>query len=212
MTPAGRALKVWENELMDEARGWIEWNGGECPVAKVALVEVRWDDGTTTGPTTAGGWDWRNHGTPADIVAYRLVDEPGASTGGWVNWSGGDKPPVAEGAVWVRFRDGDEEEDLARAFRWTHNGNSADIVAYRVSERVKKPESALSTQPSGTHYSDAAIQPVQFIEANKLGFLEGCIVKRATRHNHPTGKGAEDIRKIIHEARLILELRYGEAA
>lgn len=72
-----------------------------------------------------------------------------------------------------------------------------------------KPPTALSTQPGGTHYRDCAIQPVQYIEANRLRFLEGCIVKRATRHDKPTGKGREDLEKIIHEARLILELRYG---
>lgn len=131
----------------------------------------------------------------------------------WIEWRGGECPVAAGVRVDIKFRDGRDIRNLhADLLRWTHNGNSADIVAYWASERVKKPESALSTQPSGTHYSDAAIQPVQFIEANKLGFLEGCIVKRATRHNHPTGKGAEDIRKIIHEARLLLELRYGEAA
>lgn len=51
-----------------------------------------------------------------------------------------------------------------------------------------------------------------FIEANRLQFLEGSIVKRAARHDKPTGKGREDIEKIIHEARLLLELRYGEVS
>lgn len=147
---------------------WIEWNGGECPVSGDRLVEVLWDDGTTTGPLRADSWVW-DGSAYADIVAYRLVDAPCATTGA---------------------------ESVAKA----------NVIPPTVSA------SALTTQPSGTHYSDAAIQPVQFIEANKLGFLEGCIVKRATRHNHPTGKGSEDIRKIIHEAQLLLEIRYGEAA
>ncbi|MGY6251678.1 hypothetical protein ACXIUS_29835 [Bosea thiooxidans] len=129
---------------------WIEWNGGECPVSTGALVEVRLDDGTTTGPMTAGGWDWRNHGTPADIVAYRLVDAPGASTG-----------------------------------------------------------SALSQQVGGDHYKGATIQPVEFCVKNKMESLESNIVKRAFRHDKPTGKGREDVEKIIHEAQLLLELKYG---
>lgn len=69
--------------------------------------------------------------------------------------------------------------------------------------------SALEMQVSGTHYRECEIQPVQYIEANKLKFLEGCIIKRATRHDKDTGKGREDIEKIIHEAKLILEIRYG---
>ena len=70
--------------------------------------------------------------------------------------------------------------------------------------------SALDIQVGGDHYKDCTIQPVQYCEANKLTFLEGCIVKRITRHDKPTGKGAQDVRKIIHECELLLELRYGE--
>ena len=70
--------------------------------------------------------------------------------------------------------------------------------------------SALDVQPDGDHYKGMAIQPVQFIEANNIRFLEGCIIKRACRHGSKTGAGAKDLRKIIHEAQLLLELRYGE--
>lgn len=69
--------------------------------------------------------------------------------------------------------------------------------------------SALSEQVGGDHYRSCAIQPVQFIEANELRFLEGCVVKRVTRHDKPTGKGRQDIEKAIHELQLLLELRYG---
>lgn len=70
--------------------------------------------------------------------------------------------------------------------------------------------SALDVQPGGDHYREMKIQPVQFIEANGIRFLEGCIIKRAARHGSKTGAGAKDLRKIIHEAQLLLELRYGE--
>ena len=70
----------------------------------------------------------------------------------------------------------------------------------------------LRQQVGGDHYRTCAIQPVQFIEANRLQFIEGCVVKRVTRHDKPTGKGREDIEKAIHELRLLLELRYGESA
>lgn len=67
----------------------------------------------------------------------------------------------------------------------------------------------LNVQVGGNHYKDCAIQPVQYIEANDLKFLEGCVVKRVTRHDKETGKGAQDIEKSIHELRLLLKLRYG---
>ena len=67
----------------------------------------------------------------------------------------------------------------------------------------------LDEQIGGAHYLGGAIPPVQYIEANSLPFLEGCVVKRVTRHAKPGGKGPEDIRKAIHELQLLLELRYG---
>lgn len=67
--------------------------------------------------------------------------------------------------------------------------------------------SALESQVGGDHYRKFKIQPAEFIDANRLPFLEGCIIKRACRHE--SKNGAEDIRKIIHEARLLLKLRYG---
>ena len=75
-----------------------------------------------------------------------------------------------------------------------------------------KPEpvasNPLSQQEGGDHYKGLAIQPVEFINANKLSFLEGCVVKRVCRHR--AKNKAEDIRKAIHELRLILKLEYGE--
>lgn len=72
--------------------------------------------------------------------------------------------------------------------------------------------SALDKQEGGSHYKECAIQPVQYIEANSIKFLEGCVIKRCTRHDKPTGKGRQDIEKAIHELQLLLELRYsGEA-
>jgi len=65
----------------------------------------------------------------------------------------------------------------------------------------------LETQVGGTHYKDLKIQPIEFIHANNLGFMEGCIVKYAARHKQKNG--AEDIKKVIHYAQLILKLEYG---
>lgn len=66
----------------------------------------------------------------------------------------------------------------------------------------------LAQEVGGEHYKNLPIQPVVFIEANSLGFIEGNIVKYACRHRHKGG--AEDVRKIIHYAELLLALCYGE--
>ena len=72
--------------------------------------------------------------------------------------------------------------------------------------------SALKVQIGGDHYKTSVIQPVEYIEANAMPFLEGCVIKRVTRHAKPTGKGRQDIEKAIHELQLLLQLRYGEGA
>lgn len=63
---------------------------------------------------------------------------------------------------------------------------------------------ALDTQVGGTHYKSKGIQPVEYIHANRLSFLEGCIVKRITRWRDKNG--LEDLLKIKHEIDLLIEL------
>ena len=69
-------------------------------------------------------------------------------------------------------------------------------------------ESALARQVGGNHYADMVIQPVEFIVANDLGFLEGNIVKYVCRHH--AKNGAEDIQKAIHYCELLLQTKYGD--
>lgn len=66
--------------------------------------------------------------------------------------------------------------------------------------------SALDKQIGGSHYKNLAIQPIEFIYANDLGFIEGNICKYAARHKNKNG--AQDVEKIIHYAKLLLQLDY----
>ena len=66
----------------------------------------------------------------------------------------------------------------------------------------------LKKQEGGSHYKDMKIQPVEFITANNLGFLEGNVVKYICRHH--AKNGAEDIKKAIHYCELLLQTKYGE--
>lgn len=70
----------------------------------------------------------------------------------------------------------------------------------------------LDVQVAGGHYKGKAIQPVEYISANKLNFLEGCIVKRITRwRDKPAEHRFQDLEKIKHEVDLLIEMekRYG---
>lgn len=62
-------------------------------------------------------------------------------------------------------------------------------------------------QVGGDHYEKCGIMPTTYIRANNLDFFEGNIVKYVTRHKDKNG--AEDIKKVIHYAEMILEYVYG---
>ena len=76
-----------------------------------------------------------------------------------------------------------------------------------LTEMHRELDTALHKQVGGTHYSEMAIQPVEFITANNLGFLEGNIIKYVCRHH--AKNGVEDIRKAIHYCELLLQTKYG---
>lgn len=97
--------------------------------------------------------------------------------------------------------------------RWitgqSKNSNGTTYCTLRP-PREKAQADPLKTQQGGDHYKNMAIQSVEFITANKLNFLEGCVIKRVCRHR--LKGGAEDIRKAIHELELILRLEYSQQA
>lgn len=68
--------------------------------------------------------------------------------------------------------------------------------------------SALNEQIAGDHYREMRIQPVKFIHANNIPFMEGCVIKYVTRHRSKNGE--QDIRKAIHFLELLLEMEYGK--
>jgi len=55
-----------------DADGWIEWKGGECPVEKDVLVGLRMRDGDIATVSPSGMFRWSHIGSCADIIAYRL--------------------------------------------------------------------------------------------------------------------------------------------
>ena len=72
---------------------------------------------------------------------------------------------------------------------------------------IRKEAKALKQQVGGQHYKGCKIQPVEYIHANGLDYLEGNVIKYITRHR-TKGEGRKDIEKAIHYAQLILEMEY----
>ena len=67
--------------------------------------------------------------------------------------------------------------------------------------------SALDEQIGGSHYRAGGIQPVQYIEANELGFFEGNVIKYVTRWR--AKNGVADLEKAKHYIDLLIELEGG---
>lgn len=72
----------------------------------------------------------------------------------------------------------------------------------RKQTRFPLPDSK-SEQVGGDHYKSMAIQPVDYILANNLGFIEGCVVKYVSRWK--AKGGVEDLKKARHFLDLLIE-------
>ncbi|WCA46277.1 hypothetical protein [Caulobacter phage ERS] len=69
-----------------------------------------------------------------------------------------------------------------------------------------KPTSALDTQVGGSHYKQFAIQPVEFVHQNGLGFIVGSIIKYICRYKFKAGK--QDLEKARHFLDMLIEQEY----
>ena len=63
---------------------------------------------------------------------------------------------------------------------------------------------ALDRQVAGSHYKDLPIQPVEYIHANAMGYLEGNVVKYVSRWRKKNG--IADLEKAKHYIELLIEL------
>lgn len=71
-----------------------------------------------------------------------------------------------------------------------------------------EPPSALDVQAGGNHYKDMAIQPVEFIHANGIPYLEGNVIKYVSRWRKKNG--IADLEKARHYIDLLIELETRE--
>ena len=70
--------------------------------------------------------------------------------------------------------------------------------------------SAKDTQIGGRHYADMAIQPVEFIHRNGIGFIEGSVIKYVSRWRKKNG--VEDLKKARHFLDLLIEMEVANDA
>ena len=64
-------------------------------------------------------------------------------------------------------------------------------------------------QVGGGHYKDYDIQPIEFIVANEIPYMESNVIKYVCRHRDKNG--VQDLNKAIHYLEMMKEFYYGEA-
>jgi hypothetical protein len=70
--------------------------------------------------------------------------------------------------------------------------------------------SAMDRQVGGSHYKNSAIQPIAFIHANDLPFIEGNVVKYICRWR--SKGGISDLEKVKHYVEMLIEMEQAKAA
>jgi hypothetical protein len=65
---------------------------------------------------------------------------------------------------------------------------------------------ALENQVGGDHYRAMAIQPVEFIHANGIPFIEGCVIKYVSRWR--SKGGIADLEKAKHFIEILIDLEH----
>ena len=69
---------------------------------------------------------------------------------------------------------------------------------------MNKSQKASKIQIGGSHYSEMAIQPIEFIHKNNLSFIQGNIIKYVCRYK--SKGGIQDLNKAKHCIDLLIEL------
>ena len=64
-------------------------------------------------------------------------------------------------------------------------------------------DAPLDTQVGGNHYKYFKIQPIEFILANDIPFIEGSIIKYICRYKNKNG--VQDLEKIKHFVDILIQ-------
>lgn len=65
-----------------------------------------------------------------------------------------------------------------------------------------------NVQIGGDHYKTFMIQPIEFIHANHIPYMEANVIKYICRHKNKSGK--QDLEKARHYIDLLIQLEYGD--
>lgn len=81
--------------------------------------------------------------------------------------------------------------------------NRDEKVGYGIPMKASVVISALDKQVGGNHYKQFPIQPVEFINANNLSYMQGNVIKYVVRY--PFKNGIADLEKAKHYIEMLIE-------
>jgi hypothetical protein len=84
-----------------------------------------------------------------------------------------------------------------------NNDKAARALGWGPAE-AKRAANPLDVQVAGDHYKSLKIQPVEYIHANQIPFIEGCVIKYVSRWKNKGG--INDLQKAKHFIELLIEL------
>lgn len=134
-------------------------------------------------------------------------NDPSVLAQGWRIRSGG--PKFSEELSLrpdLKIHESDSQAWIQAAINLS-GGRLSPPICDRKAYNDKTPESLKTIQHGGRHYKDLAIQPAEYCHRNKFQFCESEAIKYLSRFR--SKKGAEDLKKAIHFAQMILEMEYG---
>jgi hypothetical protein len=82
--------------------------------------------------------------------------------------------------------------------------NVTEVTPEELEEWNKMTQNAVDKQVGGNHYKDLPIQPIEYIHANAMGYMEGNVVKYISRWRKKNGLA--DLEKAKHYIELLIEL------
>jgi hypothetical protein len=97
------------------------------------------------------------------------------------------------------------------AYKLQERARATTLTTFLAESAAAEPEpervaTALDVQVGGEHYKKFSIQPVEFIHANGIPFIEGNIIKYIVRWREKNG--VKDLEKVKHYVDLLIQLEH----
>ena len=172
-------MKRWnERNPVVDSEGWIQWNGGEMPVEKGTLIDVKYRDQSENIRVMAGfafceigsnplmsAVEWKHYDLPGDIIAYRLHVPKEQKTPqqlalekfgtGW-HENEGRIPRTGRALIDIEFSNGRLcESELASYWAWEPS-QSTHITRWRIHS-----ETDTTTPPTQQEAHTEETKPIQ---------------------------------------------------